>query len=108
MKREAEEAKTEGKVWELVNKERKRRERIKGGIEMREWKEYFMALLGGVERKVVRGERERGEEIEESELEWEEVREVLRKLKDGKAMGKDELPNEIWRGGNGEMVMGGM
>jgi len=29
-------------------------------IEMEEWKEYFMRLLGGVEKKVVRGDGEEG------------------------------------------------
>jgi len=38
----------ERKVWELVNKERKRRRRINEDIKMEEWKEYFMEQLGGV------------------------------------------------------------
>jgi len=33
-------------VWEVINKERKRRKRINVGFELEEWKEYFMSLLG--------------------------------------------------------------
>lgn len=56
-----------------------------------------MRLLGGVERRVRRGRksrREGEEEEEERELEREEVK-MLGDLKDGKAMGMDELPNEV-------------
>lgn len=56
------EVKRESKVWELINRKRKKRARIYEGIEMEEWKEYFMGLLeGGVEGRVVmdgRGKRE--------------------------------------------------
>jgi len=34
----------EGKVWELVN--RKRRKRVNENIEGEEWKKYFIWLLG--------------------------------------------------------------
>lgn len=59
--RRAMEVKRESKVWELINRERKKRARINEGIEMEEWKEYFMGLLGGVEGRMVmsgRGRRE--------------------------------------------------
>jgi len=36
-------------VWEVINRERKRRKRINEGFEMEEWKEYFMSLLEGIE-----------------------------------------------------------
>lgn len=39
--RRAAEVRTEGQVWEIVNKERKRRKRVNEGIEMREWKNYY-------------------------------------------------------------------
>lgn len=45
----AQEAKTEGQMWEIVNKERKRRGRVNEGIEEKEWRDYFMDLLRGVE-----------------------------------------------------------
>lgn len=41
------EVKREGEVWEIVNRERKRRRRINEGIEMEEWREHFMRLMGG-------------------------------------------------------------
>lgn len=44
------EAKKESEVWEILNRERKRRKRISVEIDMREWKEYFMRLLGGGSR----------------------------------------------------------
>jgi len=47
-------ARTERKIWELVNRERKRRKRINEEIRMEEWKEYFMRLVGSVEKKVGR------------------------------------------------------
>lgn len=45
----AEEAMRECEVWEIINRERKGRRRIKEGIRMNEWREHFMRLLGGVE-----------------------------------------------------------
>lgn len=46
-----EKIKEEGKVWEVINVERKRRKEINEEIEEGEWKEYFMG----------RGRRESGE-----------------------------------------------
>lgn len=44
----AQEAKTEGQVWKIVKKERwKGGGRLREGIEMGEWNEYFKGLLGG-------------------------------------------------------------
>lgn len=62
--RKAAEARREREVWEIVNRERKGRRGINEEIEIREWKKYFMGLLGGVEGRVIRGlgrERGRGE-----------------------------------------------
>jgi len=38
-------------------------------IEMEEWKEYFMRLLGRVEKKVIRGNGGKGGMEEEEEME---------------------------------------
>jgi len=45
--RETGEAKTEGKVWELIRRKRKRWKRVNEEIKMEEWKEHFLRLLGG-------------------------------------------------------------
>lgn len=34
----------ETEVWEIVNRERKKRKRVNIGIWMEEWKEHFMRL----------------------------------------------------------------
>lgn len=39
------EVKKESEMWELINRERKKRVGINEGIGMEEWKEYFMELL---------------------------------------------------------------
>lgn len=100
------EAKRESDVWEIVNRERRKRGRINEDIKLEEWKEYFARLLGGVEVRVMRGERDGGgrrqEEVEE-EISKKEIKEALGKLKNGKAMGVDEIPGEAWKYG-GEVV----
>lgn len=55
--RKAKEARRENEVWEVVNRERKKSWRVNEGIEMKEWREHFMRLLGGVEIRVIRGEK---------------------------------------------------
>lgn len=56
--REAGEARTENKVWEIVNREGRKTKGVDKGIQMREWKEHFMELLGGVEERVLKGKDE--------------------------------------------------
>jgi len=75
------------------------------GIEMAEWKEHFMRLLGGVKGRVVKGGRERSREGEgnEEEISKEEVRRVVKELKEGKAAGVDGIPSEMWKHGGGEL-----
>jgi len=53
--REAEKAGHEREVWRVINRERKYRERVNEDIEMEEWREHFMELLGGVGGSVRRG-----------------------------------------------------
>ncbi|XP_077273093.1 uncharacterized protein LOC143903409 [Temnothorax americanus] len=100
--REIGEAKTEGKVWELISRVRKKRKRINEKIKMKEWREYFMELMGGMENKVLKGEGRRNRQKEEK-IELEEVRNVIKKLKAGKAIGNDGIPNEAWKFGGEEM-----
>lgn len=47
LERKAMEARRKNEVWEIVNKERKKRKMVKEGIEMKEWREHFMRLLEG-------------------------------------------------------------
>jgi len=44
-----------------VNRGRRKRKTVDDRIEMREWKEHFMRLLGGVEHRVREGEEIRKE-----------------------------------------------
>lgn len=53
-------ASRKSEVWEIVNREKKRRKKVNEN--MREWKEHFMRLLGGVEARVIMGE-EGGERL---------------------------------------------
>ena len=55
--RELRKIKTEGQVWEMVGKTRKRR-RVNERIKMEEWDKYFRELLGGVCGRVRRGMEE--------------------------------------------------
>jgi len=93
--------KTEGQVWEMVGKAKKRR-RVNEGIKMEEWDKYFRDLLGGVSGRVRRGiEGGRGRDQEE-EIGREEIRKVLTGMKDKKAVGVDGIPAEVWKyGGEG-------
>lgn len=103
--RKAKEARRENKVWEVVNKKRKKRRRVNEGIQMKEWKKHFMRLLGGVEIRMIRGEK-RGRTIreEEEEISVEEIRKAGAKLRDGKAMELDDIPGEVWKYGREEIV----
>lgn len=52
---------TEGQIREIISRERKKRKRLNEGIDMKEWKEYFMRILRGIEDRMVR-KREEGRE----------------------------------------------
>jgi len=104
-----EKVRRENDVWEVINKERKKRKRIEMNgrnedIDRREWKEYFMRLLGGIEGKVVKGTGGEGREgKEEKRISREEVRRAIRKIKEGKACGIDGIPGEVWKFGGNEI-----
>lgn len=67
-------AKTEGQVWDMVNRERKRWSGISGRIKKGEWVKYFREILGGVEGRVVRGKRGGWRDNSEEEITREEMR----------------------------------
>lgn len=71
---------------------------------MRDWKEYFRNLLGGVERRVVMGGKRKRKREGEKIISREEVRRVTKKLKEKKAMGMDGVPNEVWKYKGEKMV----
>ncbi|XP_046145405.1 vicilin-like seed storage protein At2g18540 [Osmia bicornis bicornis] len=105
--KEVEEARTDREVWRIVNRERKKREQVHANIKEDEWKIHFMNLLGGTEEKVVMGGERKPEEEEEGaqeeEINREEIRRAEAKLKDGKAVGGDGIPNEVWKYGGEEV-----
>jgi hypothetical protein len=74
-------------VWEVINKERRRRVEIYKVITIEEWDKYFREMLEGTEYKRRLGEREEGEQGAEGKVEkgkeigWEDVERVLNGLK---------------------------
>lgn len=64
---------------------------------MKEWEVYFKKLLGNVKWRVVNRAGEEFREDEEEEIGRDELRRVIRKLKDKKALGGDGIPNEVWK-----------
>lgn len=96
------EVRRKSEIWKIVNKERKSRRGINEEIELKEWKEYFMGLLGEEEERISR-EKVGEEEFErvgvrrEQDISKEEIKEALRRMRIGKASGIDEIPNELWK-----------
>jgi len=90
----------ESEVWNYINKKRRRGQRMENGIEPERWRLHFKDLLEGVEPEVgkriqeneVRIGEEEGENIQE-----EEIKEVVRKIKKKKAAGVDGIPMETWK-----------
>ncbi|XP_068989265.1 uncharacterized protein [Neodiprion pinetum] len=100
----AAEARTESKGWEIVNRERRKWKRVNKEIGDQEWREYFMGLLGGVESKVTEGGATVNRKGDgEGELQREEIKKVIGKLRDGNAPGGDGIVSEVWRYGGEEM-----
>lgn len=97
------EARREIEVWEVINRERRKRKRGNMDIEMGEWKEQFMELLGGVEERAVKGGEGQERVGKEEDISREEIKRVLRKMKDGKAAEIDKIPGEVWRYGGEEL-----
>lgn len=91
---------TEQEAWKYINRFRKRREGIDEEISMDKWKQHFMEILEGEEKRIEmeeEKEEEEEEEEEEQEITREEVIEQLKRLKMEKAPGEDGLENEVWR-----------
>lgn len=77
--REVGRARMEGEIWEVIRKQRGGRKRVNEEIKEKEWREYFMNLMGGSENRVKGGER-KTEGMVGDELERGEVEAVLRSL----------------------------
>lgn len=100
----------EANIWKVINKKRNKKEWNENNIRKEVWRDYFMKLLGGLEKDSEEERKEpRTEWIEtgkEKELEEEEIYAAVRKMKLKKAAGIDGIPMEAWRFG-GEAIKKG-
>lgn len=104
-------------VWSFINKRRKKKEWKAADISKEAWRKHFMNLLEGetigqedeprmsreTEEETI---RRRGEQTE-GQVEEEEIRDAIRKLKKRKAVGVDGIPMEAWKFG-GDVVRKGL
>lgn len=58
-----------------------------------------MELMGGMENRIIREKRKKKRE---EEIELKEIRNMIRKLKTGKTIRKDKIPNKAWKFGGEE------
>lgn len=95
--------KSESQIWKYVNKERGRRSTISKSITKENWKEHINELLHG-KSEVEEGAGRKEEPLKEEtfELEDEEIERQIKKLKNGKAAGEDNVKNEAWLFSEGE------
>ena len=65
---------------------------------LRIWKEYYMGLMNEVKKMTERREND-GErvDLEVESISKEEVRENMQRMKNGKAVGPDDIPVEVWK-----------
>lgn len=85
-------------MWEIINKKKKKRRKIDKRIEMIEWKKHFMGVIEGTKKRMKEEKGSQGkEEEEEVEISKEELNKAIKRLKDGKATGLDEVPAEVWK-----------
>lgn len=90
----AKEDKTGKKFWNLVNRQRKRRNNIDEEITMEEWTEHFKKQFDGKLTKP--GKKNKESKTYENEIELEEIKKVIKEMKKKKAPGSDQIPNEAW------------
>jgi len=82
-------------IWSYIEKDRKTKRKIKNNIKLEEWRQHFMDLLDGTmlepdEQTEIVATSEDGVKIADIEKQ-------ISKLKNGKATGSDEIPNEAWK-----------
>ena len=61
----------EVEIWKIINRERKRRKRINLDLDMVKWKKYIMELLGGVENRIRKRDKDGMVVDEKEERTWE-------------------------------------
>lgn len=66
-----------------------------------------MELLGEAEKKITQGEKEKRKKNEEEDITREETTRAIGSIKNEKAAGIDDVPNEVWEyGGKGIKEVG--
>ena len=61
------------------------------------WKQYFNKLLNEENERRVREKQPDTNEREGQEIGLDEVKITLKKMKNGKAVGPDDIPAEVWK-----------
>ena len=89
-KEEIRSAKNERKIWEFINKERKKKTSNNNKIKIETWREDFKNLLGGADEKI-EGEKREMVDTEDDiiELTEEEIERQIKMLRKKEAPGED-------------------
>lgn len=85
------EAEMGGQVWQVVNKQRKRKRKFNEGIGMKNGNKNTSGVYQE-ERRIMRGVGREMKEDKESKLGKEEIERLVRKLKNDRAMGGGQYP----------------
>lgn len=78
-----------------VNRERKRRIKVNEGIGMKDQDKHFRDLLEGVGWRVLWSSGRKKEKDEKEDIKREKLREVIKKLNDGKGWGEGGILNKV-------------
>ena len=70
---------------------------VNSEVVLKRWKEYFEKLMNEENRREPRTEEPEVVSEEVNCVSREEVKNALRRMKKGKAVGPDELPVEVWK-----------
>lgn len=105
----------ETEMWKFINKKRSKRTWVDNNIGKKDWKNYFMKLLDGIEKEDVgkpkkeesknrRKMKKTSNEEEKRDLEEMKIINVIKKLKLKKATGIDKIPMKAWRFGGSPVI----
>ena len=64
---------------------------------LKKWKKYFEKLMNEENNRELKTEKAEVVNEEVNRVSREEVKNALRRMKKGKAVGRDELPVEVWK-----------